>query len=170
MASGFNLFYPTQPASHEGAELSAVERLMNQFVAHEREEQEFLNGYRDIVENHQNPFVKFLLRMIIADEEKHHALVSSITTRFASDMSGHRSSAGLPNMSRVSEEEKEQLLKLTTDFLKAERDTIKEYKALLKPSSAYFDGLVVLLIKTIIHDSEKHVMILEFIEKSLKKT
>ncbi len=47
--------------------------------------------------------------------------------------------------------------------------TVKEYKALIKQSRGYYKGLLVLLLKTIILDSEKHIMILEFIDEKLRE-
>ncbi len=150
-------------------ELFTFEQMMNSFTAHEQGEQQFLEEYRDIVERHENPLVRFLLQMIMSDEEKHQAVVHTITSTLKSDLAGLRSREKLPKLGRISDEEKEALLKLTAEFIQTEKDGIKEYKALLNPSGNYYGGLLVLLIQTIIHDSEKHLMILSFIDKKLRK-
>ncbi len=54
---------PNEPA------ISPVEMLLNQFEAHEREELTFVEGYKSIVDGHPNPLIRFLLGLIIADEE-----------------------------------------------------------------------------------------------------
>ena len=64
---------PNEPA------ISPVEMLLNQFEAHEREELTFVEGYKSIVDGHANPMIRFLLGLIIADEEKHHAVVHAMT-------------------------------------------------------------------------------------------
>ena len=64
--------------------------------------------------------------------------------------------------------EKEDLAKLTADFIKLEKDGIKESKQLLKATKGYYQGLFTLLVNTMIHDSEKHVEILDFLRQRLK--
>lgn len=165
-----NLFFPVHPYVPHQKEQLSFEQMMNCFSAHEREERQFLEGYRDIAERHDNPLVRFLLQMIMSDEEKHHAVVHTIASTLNADLVGLRTNEKLPKLGQVSAEEKESLLKLTAEFIQTEKDGIKEYKALLKPSGDYYGGLLVLLIKTIIHDSEKHLMILQFIDKKLRET
>jgi len=164
-----NIFYPVQPFRPHQREQLTFEQLMRCFAAHEREEQGFLEGYRDIADQHENPLVRFLLQMIMSDEEKHHEVVHRIATTLDADLIGRRPSAGLPKIGQISADEKESLLELTAEFIRTEKEGIKEYKALLKPSGNYYGGLLVLLIKTIIHDSEKHLMILQFIDKKLRE-
>ncbi len=65
--------------------------------------------------------------------------------------------------------EKDELMKLTGDFIKQEKDGIKESKKLLKATEGYYQGLFTLLVATMIHDSEKHVEILDFLRQRLKK-
>ncbi len=152
-------------------EISAFEQMVNQFSAHERNEEKFLDEYREIVDRHDNPLVKFLLQLIISDEENHHKLVRTITSEFQADLTGIMSGgAGLPKLGAISKEKKDELLGLTADFIKAEKQTINEYQDLIKKSQGCYSGLLVLLIRTIIHDSEKHLMILDFIDEKLRET
>ncbi len=165
-----NIFLSLQTFRPREQEISAFERMLNQFSAHERHEQEFLEGYSEIVERHGNPLVKFLLQLIIADEEKHHDVVRSMTSKLQSDLTGTRADAEMPRLGALSEREKDDLSELTAEFIKAEKQTIKEYNSLIKLSRGYYEGLLVLLLRTIIHDSEKHVMILEFIDEKLRES
>lgn len=166
-----NIFLSFQTFKPVEREISAFEEMLAQFSAHERHEQEFLNDYRDIVERHDNPLVKFLLQLIITDEEKHHEVVRTMTSALQTDLTGIKGGgAEMPKLGTLSEAEKDQMLALTAEFIQAEAQTIKEYKALMKRSKGYHKGLLVLLIKTIIHDSEKHMMILEFIDEKLRET
>ena len=165
-----NVFSPVHSFQPREEERCTFEQMMNSFTAHERDEQRFLEEYGKIVERHENPLVRFLLQMIMSDEEKHHAVVHTVTSTLNADLVGRRSGERLPNLGRISAEEKEALLKLTAEFVQTEKDGIKAYKALLKPSGNYYGGLLVLLIQTIIHDSEKHLMILQFIDKKLRES
>lgn len=166
-----NMFLSFQTFTPREQELSAFEKILNQFSAHERNEQKFLDEYRDIVERHDNPLVKFLLQLIISDEEKHHDLVRTITSALQADLTWIKGAgADIPKLGAISEEKKDDLLRLTADFIKAEQQTIDDYRALMKRCQGFHQGLLVLLIKTIIHDSEKHVMILDYIDEKLRET
>jgi rubrerythrin len=55
-------------------EISACERLLNEFEAHEAGEGEFVKRYKEIAEKSKNSAVKFLLQLIITDEEKHNVV------------------------------------------------------------------------------------------------
>ena len=59
-------------------QISEVERLMNEFEAHEGQEGEFVQHYKEIAEKSKNPLIKFLLRLIISDEEKHQVAIHAI--------------------------------------------------------------------------------------------
>lgn len=159
--------YASRP---EKDEISEFERLLDQFSAHEVHEQKFVEQYREIVDQIESPLVRFLLRLILSDEEKHHDLVRTISAGLRKDLEWLKGGADLPKLGKISQETKEDLLKLTADFIDAEKQTIADYQALLKRSEGYRKGLLALLIRTILHDSEKHLLILEYIEGRLKET
>ncbi len=166
-----NMFLSFQRFKPREQEISAFEQMLNQFSIHERHEQEFLDEYREIVDRHDNPLVKFLLQLIMSDEEKHHDMVRTITSALQADLTGIKGGgADIPKLGAISEEKKDDLLRLTADFIKAEKQTIDDYKALMKKSRGFHRGLLVLLIRTIIHDSEKHVLILDFIDEKLRES
>lgn len=165
-----NIFWMAGPYVPHDREISAIEQIQHSFVNHEREEQEFLKGYGEIVDGCENPLIRFLLQLIMKDEEKHHALVRTIATTFSDEIVGRRSSGGLPKFELMSEDDVERLKSLTKDFIKTEKDGIKQYQALTKSCGDLYDGLLELLIQTIIHDSRKHLMILEFISKKLTQS
>jgi rubrerythrin len=158
--------YARQP---EEKEVSVFERMLEQFVAHEQHEQEFVSEYGNIVKRLDNPLVKFLLQLIISDEEKHHALVRTIASGFRKDLEWLKEGADMPRLGSVSQEQKDALLSLTANFIKAEEETISQFEGLMKQSEGYRKGLPTLLIKTIIHDSEKHLMILNYIDERLRE-
>ena len=61
-----------------GDEISSVERLLNEFEAHEAKEEQSLEQYRKIVESLPNPLTRFLLQLIVSDEEKHRAVIHAM--------------------------------------------------------------------------------------------
>jgi bacterioferritin (cytochrome b1) len=147
--------------------ISEVEKLMSRFEAHESEEKVFLHNYRAIVEDCKNPMAAFLLNLIITDEERHQAVVHSMAATIKGSLTWTQPPDALRSTVELGEEESAALLRLTEKFIKEEKKGIKEYKKLIKTSRDYYQGLFVLLIKTMIHDSEKHVMILEFLRGKL---
>lgn len=152
----------------QAAEISKVEQLMNEFEAHESGEKQFTQRYKEIAEKTENPFIQFLLRLIISDEEKHYVLTHAMASTLKGSLNWTRPQEvvrGLYNLG----EEKEDLLKLTEDFVRLEKEGIKEYKKLKKECEGYYHGLFVLLLQAMIRDSEKHVEILEFLRKTVKE-
>jgi hypothetical protein len=109
------------------------------------------------------------LRLILSDEEKHHELVKSIAGGLRRDLEWLKEGADMPKLGALSEVARRELLDLTAQFIEAEKRTIEEFQALMKKSVGYRKGLLSLLIKMIIHDSEKHLMILRFLEGRLKE-
>jgi rubrerythrin len=154
--------------SPESPEISEVERLMNEFEAHENGEREFVQAYREIAEKTKNPLIRFLLRLIISDEEKHHAVTHAMASTLKGDLTWTKPEAAIRGLADLRQEQGE-LLKLTEDFIELEKKGMKEYKKLIKASEGYYGGLFVLLLKSMIHDSEKHVEILEFLRRRLRK-
>ena len=59
-------------------EISPVERLLNEFEAHEAKEEKSLEQYRKLLGGMPNPVTRFLLQLIISDEEKHRAVIHAM--------------------------------------------------------------------------------------------
>lgn len=153
---------PTTP------EISEVEGLMNKFEAHEKEEGKFVRRYKEIAEKSNNPFLKFLLQLVISDEEKHHAVLHAMVSSLRGDLAWTKEKDAIRGLYDLGDENGE-LLRLTEDFIRLEREGIKEYKKLIEESKGYYRNLFVLLFQGIIHDSEKHAEILEFLRGRLKE-
>jgi len=154
-----------EPAEQEVPE---AERLLSEFENHDVKEGEFIRRYKEIAEKSKDSSIKFLLQMIISDEEKHHAIIHAMASSLRGSLNWTKPKDVIPLLSEVGEE-KAELLRLTADFIKHEREGVKETKKLVKSSKGYYQGLFPLLLKSMIHDSEKHVEILDFLRQRLKK-
>lgn len=150
------------------SEISEVERIMNEFEAHESEEGKFTRQYKEIAERSKNPLVKFLLQLIVSDEEKHQAVTHAIVSTLRSSLSWTKSPDAISGLYDLGEDGK-QLLSLTEGFIRLEREGIREYKKLIKESKHYYQGLFSLLLESMIRDSEKHIEILEFLRQRLQE-
>lgn len=150
-----------------GDEISAIEKLLNEFEAHESKEEKSLDQYRGATSAITDPVNRFVLQMIVSDEEKHRAVVHAMAATLRGSLTWTKPSGSLegdPDSAAVNRK----LLGVTDEFIKLEREGIKEYKSLLKASEDYYHGLFKILISAMIRDSEKHVELLEFLHERLK--
>jgi hypothetical protein len=148
-------------------ESSEVERLMNEFESHETHEAVYVRRYRELFLRLQNPLVKFLLELILADEEKHHTVLQSMTSTLKGAVTWTRFESALEGLYNLGQQ-KDEILKVTEEFIRAEKREIVEYRKLMRATKRYYQGLFTLFLAAMIHDSEKHVEILEFLRKQLK--
>lgn len=164
----FYVMYGQEVGKGGSEEISEVERLLNEFEAHEDGEKQVLQRYREIAEKSDNPLIKFLLRLIIADEERHHAVTHVMVSTLRGDITWTKPEAAIQGLYELVEG-KGELLKLTEDFIEVEKEGIEAYKKLIKTSKGYYRGLFALLFRSMVHDSEKHVEFLEFLQRRLKE-
>jgi rubrerythrin len=158
----------------ESPEFSAAERLIAEFQWHEVQEESSLQRYRELAKTSPNALIRFLLRLILTDEERHQAVIRLIVSSLRKELSPRSQIATAQPDETVQglyelESEGEDLLKITEDFLRMEREGIREHKKLLRASRRHHQGLFSLLCKAMIYDSKKHVEILEFLRAKLKK-
>jgi rubrerythrin len=151
----------------EGGELSHVEKLLNEFEAHEGKEEQTIEGYRKILSDIQNPVTRFVIQMILSDEEKHRAVTHSMVSTLKGSLTWTKPAGTLEGGADEASINR-QLLAVTDEFIALEKSGIKEYKALLKQSADYYHGLFKILLNSMIRDSEKHVELLEFIRERVK--
>jgi bacterioferritin (cytochrome b1) len=148
-------------------ETSEVERLMREFESHETHEAVYVRRYREIFERMRNPLIKFLVELILADEEKHHTVLQAMASTLKGSVTWTRLENAIEGLYNLGEQ-KDEILKVTEDFMQAEKKEIVEYRKLMRASKTYYQGLFTLFLSAMIHDSEKHVEILEFLRNKLK--
>lgn len=147
-------------------ELSAVERLMNEFESHEAQEKGIADRYGEIAGKSKNPFIKFLLQLIIADERKHYEITHAMLSTLKGSLNWSRPKDAIYGLSDLEDGE---LRRLTEDFIRLEKEGVTAYKKLIKESKGYYKDLFGLLFRSMIRDSEKHIEILEFLRRRLKE-
>jgi len=149
-----------------GDEISATEKLLNEFEAHESKEEKSLEHYRSALGDMQNPVNRFVLQMVVSDEEKHRAVVHAMAATLKGSLTWTKPAGSLEgDLDTAAVNQK--LLAVTDEFIKLERDGIKEYKSLLTASEDYYHGLFKILIGAMIRDSEKHIELLKFLRDRL---
>jgi len=135
--------------------ISPIEQLLNEFEAHEAKEERALEVYRDALKHTPNRSSRFLLQLIVSDEEKHRAVIHAMIATLQGSLTWTKPADSLEGEELASLNGK--LHAVTEDFIRLEKDGIQEYKTLAKESSGYYHGLFKILLDSMIRDSEKHV-------------
>jgi rubrerythrin len=149
--------------------ISPVEKLLNSFEAHESKEENSIEFYKKALAHMPNPATRFLMQLIISDEEKHRAVIHAMVSTLKGSLNWTKPADSLEGATNQAELNGK-LLEATEDFIRLEKDGIKEYKELIKESSGYYHGLFKILLDTMIRDSEKHVEMLEYLRVNLQRT
>ena len=145
---------------------SPVERLLNEFEAHESKEEKALEFYRKTLEQLPDPLTRFLMQLIVSDEEKHRAVIHAMVATLKGSLTWTKPAGSLEGGDLTSMNGR--LRGATDEFIRLEKDGIREYRTLAKESTGYYHGLFKILLDSMIRDSEKHVELLEFLKGNLK--
>lgn len=151
----------------ESPEFSSVQRLMNEFQSHASHEEKWLADYQTSAKEASDPLIRFLLGLIVADEQRHHELTNRMINKLKDELAWTRAEGLSPRVYEKGEKRK-QLLSSVERFLDAEHKGITEYQRLKKDSRGLYRDVFALLYTTMIHDSRKHIGILEFLRRKLK--
>jgi rubrerythrin len=150
--------------------------VIHQLQSHVREESVFLDAYARLVDDTDDPSVRFLLGAILDDERRHHELFASMADAARSaDSDAGSADAGasgdeaVPPAPRLSADTARTLLEPTERFLAAERDDHRHLAALRKDLKPLRDNtLWPLLVELMEIDTTKHVRILEYLRDRLR--
>jgi len=145
-----------------------IEQLRSMLANHLEQESKFLGVYGHAIEVHNSPLVKFIFQLILADEETHHGVLRRIVANLDSDLNWKKSPDALPMLGNLKTVDRINLMKLTDEFIAEEKHGIAQCKSLMKSTKGLYRDLVSFLLRMMIHDSEKHLMMLRFIRKQLK--
>ena len=154
-------------SSPEG--ISPIEKLLNEFEAHEAKEDHALEFYKQTLAHMPNPMTRFLMQLIASDEEKHRAVIHAMVSTLRGSLTWTKPAGSLEGAGDLASMN-DKLREATEELLRLEYDGIREYKALVKQSSGYYHGLFKVLLDSMIRDSEKHVELLEFLREHLKNS
>lgn len=142
--------------------------LLAMFTRHAEVEGAALASYRELADNSSaGEAIKYLVDMVLDDEERHHRLFEEMGNQIRSFLWDVPVEPHTPAMTHGHDPE---LLAATGKLLAMEREDLDELHALRKalrhsPSSSIQPALV----ETMIHDTQKHIVILETIAKSLTR-
>ena len=159
--------FATQVNPTGSPEISPVERLLNEFEAHEAKEEKSLEQYPKLLSTMPNPVTRFLLQLIVSDEEKHRAVIHAMVATLRGSLMWNKPEGSLEGTADLAVTNGQ--LRVSTDaFIELEKEGIRECKTLVKESSGYYHGVFKILLDSMIKDSEKHIELLEFLKENLK--
>lgn len=140
-------------------------RITHAFQVHVREEQTFLDSYRALVDDIGEPGMRFLVELILDDEERHHALMERMAKQARGDPSGEST----PEPPRFTADDAARLLEPTERFYAAEQEDRAKLAALARDLRPVRDDtLWSLLVELMEIDTNKHVKILEYLRRRLR--
>jgi bacterioferritin (cytochrome b1) len=151
------------------AGISPIERLLKEFEAHEAKEEKSIEQYRTLMSGLPNPVTRFIVQLIVSDEEKHRAVIHAMIATLKGSLTWTRPQGSLEGTADLAALNG-QLRASTEEFIDLEKEGIKECKTLLKDCSGYYHGVFKILLDAMMRDSEKHIELLEFLKDSLKET
>lgn len=151
-------------AGLDATNASVWERELVELLArHAEEESEFLEGYRRFSEDAESPAVRYLVRLIMEDEERHHRVMAELANSVAWGPTSTDDSQAVPDLP-VRPGNNRELIEKTKQFLYAERRDHEELRDLRRKLNDVAETtLWALLVDTMLLDTEKHIKILRFI-------
>ena len=151
----------------ESPEFSIVQRLISEVKAHESAEERWLSAYKKTAAEAEDPITRFLLNLIIADEERHHQIIGRMISSLKDDLVAPGKAVPLAVSANAKTRARE-LNQSIDRFVAVERNGIREYKKLNKASERFNQKLLALLCRSIIQDSVKHIDILRYLRSKLR--
>ena len=152
----------------ESPEFSTVQRLMHEFQTHESDEARWVAIYKKLAHESEDPLIRFLLNLIIADEERHHEIIHQIVSGLKDELVWTRAETVTVKPPERDKGARE-FSKTVERLLAVERDGIGEYEKLAKNTEGFYQDLFGMLCRTMIHDSLKHIDILDFLKAKLRE-
>ena len=138
-----------------------AETLIQTLQGHMDNEREALTQYGELADSAPDNHVRFLMKLILDDEVRHHTLFAEMVNHLRAEIE-HTAPSGLPNVRRT--EHREVLLAQTKALLELEHDDVKELQALRKEISKVEDtAWWAVLIDAMETDNRKHIRMLEFV-------
>jgi hypothetical protein len=165
--SGVEGVPPLLASAPEPGDHSLFEHLLAAVETHVAEEADAVAAYRRLSETSPDPVVALLIRLVVEDEDRHHALMARIAGGLRDGLYWTHSAESLPKSPRPLPAVAAETLTGVQDFARQEHEGVREMQALAHDMQRVHDGLDSLLLETMALDSQKHERILRFIAKRL---
>jgi hypothetical protein len=144
------------------------QQLFAHLVDHERDEQDIIGRYRDARMTTDSEAFRYLIGVIIEDEDRHHRFTTEIVNALRSDVELTDVSPRVP-MLKAWKPVAPELMEATEEFLRLERGDAKHLKELARDLRDTRDTtLWHILVTMMLDDTNKHIHVLEFLRDHLR--
>jgi len=136
--------------------------IMEHLAHHIEDEREALAEYRSLWLHSDNPPVRYLLALLLDDEQRHHRILVEMLNQFRS---GVYLSEQMPQVPWMTPKKDPELKAVTKQLRKAERKDLRQLRSLRRRlKSLRRHSLNGVLIDSLILDTRKHLRYLRTIE------
>lgn len=143
------------------------QELYERFRRHAEHEGAVIDEYRRLAEDTTSPDVRYLLELIIDDEERHHQVVDEMARTLRTHAASGDGSAPVPALA-FRHHDAAALRQATRHFIRLEADDRRQLRRLRRHLRHQRDSsLRPLLARILLADTQKHLMILRFLARRL---
>jgi hypothetical protein len=160
---------PVEIEPERGPARGTFEWLLEAVERHAIAEQDALAEYEFVAEASADPVVALVMRLILKDEERHHALLRRIETTLRDALNWTHSPSALPDVSLPQQPVARDLVAMTRNLVDEERRGAHMMRDLAVHEKGIDAGLDSLLLEMMAMDSEKHARLLQFVQQRLEK-
>lgn len=151
---------------------SLSERLIRGLEAHVADEAHDIAACEDLARRAGDPIVRFLLGLIVQDEQHHHAVMRSMINRLReeTDFTDTPGDTLIPRAGmREPIADATEIAAGLRALMRDEHEGARHVRHLARQDPGAHGGLYPLLLETIARDSEKHATILQFILRYIER-
>ncbi|HMD45902.1 MAG TPA: hypothetical protein VKG43_07070 [Acidimicrobiales bacterium] len=143
------------------------QELYDTLAHHVGSESDIIDQYRMLSEETSSEAFRYLTRLILEDEERHHRLFADLADTVEAFSQLNDRGQPIPFMSEPGSD-RARIAEQTEHFLKVEHDDLKELRQLSKRLRPVRDTtLWELLVELMEMDTRRHIRILEFIRDNM---
>jgi rubrerythrin len=149
---------------------AASERLVRALEAHASAEARDLADCQDLARRSDDSYVKLLFDLIIADQQRHQALLLSMVHRLGDGYDSEvPSTPTVPSEGTSTPLPAMELAAALRELIRNEHEGARHLRHIARQDATVYDGLYSLLLEGIARDSEKHAVILRFLLARLER-
>ncbi len=154
--------------SLSGDKRSEIEQLLSRIEADEATEAQGMETYKRAAEASRDGGVRFLMNLIMEDEERHSRLLQAMAHDIRHSLDWSQDRAELPSI-HPSAEDAAELQRQADRFIEVENENLKDLKGLRHAVKDLEEGMLDLVISTMEDDTRKHIEILQFVRKRVSQ-
>ena len=146
------------PTEDERALLDALE-------SHVASESETLGAYRELAERSADEHVRYVARLILDDERRHHTILDEMLNRVRADAEWRDVGDAVPYVRPAHDQDA--LREATTRLIESERDDLRRLRALKRRLRHRRERSMLWLMADMLEsDTRKHLRMLKFLRRS----